>query len=156
MRVGVISDTHGLLRDEVVARLRTCERILHAGDVGKEAMLETLRAIAPTWAVRGNVDHGAWAQRLPLTLDVRWEKTAIHVVHDFGDLSLDPVQAGVRLVISGHSHRASLEERAGVTYLNPGSVGPRRFRLPVAMAILHLRNSGGFEIELLQLTDESR
>ena len=147
-RIGVISDTHGLLRPEVIARLQSCERIIHAGDVGREEVLAALRGIAPTLAVRGNVDRGAWAEVLPTEETVIWEGAGIHVLHD---LATHPSAAGVRIVISGHSHRESLEERDGVIYLNPGSVGPRRFRLPVTMAWLHLSGSGVVQVEPIRL-----
>ena len=150
--IGVISDTHGLLRPEVAACLAGCERIIHAGDVGKEDVLAALREIAPTLAVRGNVDRGAWAEQLSPEETVIWEGAAIHVLHDLNDLAIDPA-AGVRVVISGHSHREGLEERGGVIYLNPGSVGPRRFRLPVTMAWLHLLGNGLVRVEPIRLLD---
>ena len=147
MRIGVISDTHGLLRPEVLARLEGCDRIIHAGDVGKADVLASLQRVAPTLAVRGNVDRGQWAEQLPLEETVRWQEVGIHVLHDVKTLGIDPVAAAVRIVISGHSHRANLAERAGVTYLNPGSVGPRRFRLPVTMTCLHLSGHGKLVVE---------
>ena len=153
MKVGVVSDTHGLLRPEVLARLQGCERIIHAGDVGREEVLVALRGIAPTVVVRGNVDRGAWAEALPTEETVIWDGAAIHVLHDLNDLAIHPAPAGVRVVISGHSHRESLEERGGVLYLNPGSVGPRRFRLPVTMAWLHLSENGPVRVEPLRLID---
>ena len=153
MRIGVISDTHGLLRAEVLARLEGCARIIHAGDVGKVEVLTALRGIAPTLAVRGNVDRGSWAECLPLVETVRWQDVAIHVLHDLKTLAIDPVAAGVQIVISGHSHRENLAVRAGVTYLNPGSVGPRRFRLPVTMACLHLSGHGEMAVEPITLLD---
>ena len=151
--IGVVSDTHGLLRAEVIARLAGCDRIIHAGDVGKEEVLTALRGIAPTLVVRGNVDRGGWTEELPLEETVIWEGVAIHVLHDLNTLAINPAAAGMRLVISGHSHRESLEERRGVTYLNPGSVGPRRFRLPVTMAWLHLPGDGVMRIEPVRLLD---
>ena len=153
MRVGVISDTHGLLRPEVIGQLESCGRIIHAGDVGKQEVLAALHGIAPTLAVRGNVDRGAWAVALPLEETVIWDGVAIHVLHDRNDLAIAPAAAGVRVVISGHSHRESLEERGGVIYLNPGSVGPRRFRLPVTMAWLHLSTGGLARVEPIRLLE---
>ena len=151
--IGVVSDTHGLLRAEVIAQLAGCDRIIHAGDIGKEEVLTALRRIAPTLAVRGNVDRGDWAQQLPLEETVIWDGVAIHVLHDRSTLTIDPAAAGMCVVISGHSHRESLEERRGVTYLNPGSVGPRRFTLPVTMAWLHLTGDGAVRIEPVRLLD---
>ena len=153
MKIGVVSDTHGLLRAEVTAQLAGCDRIVHAGDVGKEEVLTALRRIAPTLAVRGNVDRGGWAEQLPLEETVIWDGLAIHVLHDLNTLTINPAAAGMRLVISGHTHRESLEERRGVTYLNPGSIGPRRFRLPVTMAWLHLAVDGSVRIEPVRMLD---
>jgi uncharacterized protein len=129
--IGVISDTHGVLRPEAVEALRGCERIIHAGDVGSASVLEQLRAIAPVVAVRGNVDTGHWARALPPFATVDLDGHAIHVVHILSDLDLQP---GISAVVFGHSHEPSIEARDGVLYLNPGSAGPRRFRLPVSVA----------------------
>jgi len=139
--LGVISDTHGLLRPEAVEALRGCERIVHAGDVGRPEVLAALDAVAPTVAVRGNVDRGEWAERLPETEVVEFEGVQLYVLHDLEQLDLDPAAASFAAVISGHSHRPRLEQRDGVTYLNPGAAGPRRFKLPVAVA--RLRVVGG-------------
>ena len=141
LRVGVISDTHGLLRPEAVAALRGSHRILHAGDVGRADILDSLRAIAPVHAVRGNTDGGAWAQALPLTETVEVGGALLHVLHDLHDLDLTPHAAGIATVISGHTHRPRIEERGGILYLNPGAAGPRRFDLPVTVA--HLTVSEG-------------
>jgi uncharacterized protein len=141
LTVGVISDTHGLLRPEAVAALRGVDRILHAGDVGTPEVLAALMAIAPTTAIRGNVDHGVWAQALPLTDVVSLGGLAVYMLHDLGRLDLDPVAAGFAAVISGHSHQPRAEWRRGVLYLNPGSAGPRRFTLPITLSIL--RFEGG-------------
>lgn len=138
-RVGVISDTHGLLRPEALHALEGCDLILHAGDVGKPEVLEGLEALAPVAAVRGNNDTGPWAGRLPATRVVEVVGHRICVVHDLADLELDPAAARFAAVVSGHSHRPSRSLRDGVLYLNPGSAGPRRFRLPVALAILIVR-----------------
>jgi putative phosphoesterase len=140
--LGVISDTHGLLRPEALAALRGVERILHAGDVGRPEVLSGLAALAPVTAVRGNVDRGAWAEALPLTAQVELEGHWIHALHILEDLDLDPSAAGFAAVISGHSHRPSIARRAGVLYLNPGSAGPRRFELPVTLALLRAGTSG--------------
>jgi uncharacterized protein len=138
MIIGVISDTHGLLRPEAEERLAAVDHIIHAGDIGSPEIVPRLRAIAPTTVIRGNVDTQEWAREFPdweaLTLAGR----SIYVLHDLGDLNLDPVTAGFDIVISGHSHRPRGETIDGVLYLNPGSTGPRRFRLPITLAILEL------------------
>lgn len=134
--VGVISDTHGLVRPEALAALRGVDYIVHAGDVGVPEVLTALAAIAPVTAVRGNNDRGPWAARLEasaaLEVDGRW----LYTIHDLQGLDLDPRAAGFAAVISGHSHRPLIEERNGVLFVNPGSAGPRRFTLPVAVARL--------------------
>jgi putative phosphoesterase len=135
-RVGVISDTHGLVRPEAVAALRGSELILHAGDVGGPEVLAALRALAPVVAVRGNNDRGPWAAALPLTKTLEIGGLRLLLLHDLHDLDVDPVDAGLAAVIAGHSHRPHVERRHGVTFLNPGSAGPRRFTLPVAVARL--------------------
>jgi putative phosphoesterase len=134
--VGVISDTHGLLRPEVVEIFQNVNLIIHAGDIGREDVLTGLRKIAAVSAVRGNMDGGTWANALPVTEVVEIGETLIYVVHDLGGLDLDPASAGFRVVISGHSHMASTSKRDDVLYLNPGSAGPRRFGRPVSVAIL--------------------
>lgn len=136
MRIGVISDTHGLLRPEALRALRGCERIVHAGDVGAPGILEELRGLAPIDAVRGSVDRGGWAEALPATEVVEIGPVCLYVLHDLAELDLDPVAAGFAAVISGHTHQPSSVVRDGVLYLNPGSAGPRRFRLPVTVARL--------------------
>src|SRR5215831_10827466 len=138
MTVGVISDTHGLLRPEATEALLGSKVIVHAGDVGNAEVLERLRAIAPTVAVRGNVDGGAWATALPVTGVVEVGRLRLYVLHELSGLDLDPKAAGFAAVISGHTHRPSAEVRDGVLYLNPGSAGPRRFSLPVAVAKLQV------------------
>ncbi len=135
-RIGVISDTHGLVRAEALEALRGSDLIIHAGDVGKPEVLDQLRSLAPVAAVRGNVDRGAWADDLPGERTVEVGATRIHVVHDLKEMAARP--AGCRVVISGHSHRPSMQRRDGVVYLNPGSAGPRRFTLPVAVATILL------------------
>jgi putative phosphoesterase len=131
--VGVISDTHGLLRPEAVAALTGADLIIHAGDVGKREVIEALRAIAPTYAVRGNIDTASWAQALPLTARVDVGQRQFFVLHEIAQLDLD-AGAGFAAVVYGHSHQPAIETRAGVLFLNPGSAGPRRFKLPIAVA----------------------
>jgi uncharacterized protein len=134
--IGVISDTHGLLRPEAVEALRGCDRIIHAGDVGSPDVLDQLRRVAPVVAVRGNVDKGAWALALPRTATIDLGGQTIYMLHILGDLDLKPAAAGISAVVYGHSHKPSIEERDGILFLNPGSAGPRRFRLPVTVARL--------------------
>ena len=140
MRIGVLSDTHGLLRPEALAALQGCELIIHAGDIGKPQVLDALRQIAPLEAIRGNVDSSEWAQGLPERLDLRIGDVAIHVLHDLKTLNFDPAARGVAVVIAGHSHKPQIEQRGGVLYLNPGSAGPRRFKLPISLAVLHIED----------------
>jgi putative phosphoesterase len=149
--VGVISDTHGLLRPEAVAALRGADLIVHAGDVGNPTVLDGLRTLAPTFAVRGNVDTSAWALTLPLTDVVEAGGLYLYVLHDLGTLDLDPVAAGFAAVISGHSHRPQADHRDGVLYLNPGAAGPRRFTLPVCVARIHIVD-GRLSHEIIELT----
>jgi putative phosphoesterase len=132
--VGVISDTHGLLRPEAVAALVGADLIIHAGDVGKPEVIEALRAIAPTYVVRGNIDTASWAQALPMTARVAVGQRLFFVLHDIAQLDLDPATGGFSAVVYGHSHKPAVETRDGVLFLNPGSAGPRRFRLPIAVA----------------------
>jgi hypothetical protein len=132
--VGVISDTHGLVRPQAVAALAGCDLIVHAGDVGKPEVLERLGALAPTFAVRGNIDTGDWAARLPLTQKVEVGALRLFVLHEIAQLDLDPASAGFAAVVFGHSHRPLIETRGGVLFLNPGSAGPRRFKLPITIA----------------------
>lgn len=135
-RIGLISDTHGLLRPEALAALLGCDFIIHAGDIGDESILTKLAAIAPVTAVRGNNDKGAWADSVPEFDVLRVGVVDIYALHDLAELDLDPAAAGFRVVVSGHSHVARIEERSGVLYVNPGSAGPRRFKLPVSVAEL--------------------
>lgn len=132
MRVGLLSDTHGLLRPEVLAFLRGSDHIVHGGDVCDPQVLEALRAVAPVTVVRGNNDRGAWAAGLRESELVRLDELYLYAIHDLADIDIEPRAAGVRVVVSGHSHRPSIEERDGVLYVNPGSAGPRRFRLPIS------------------------
>jgi putative phosphoesterase len=137
--VGLISDTHGLLRPEALVALQGSDLIIHAGDVGKPEIIEQLRALAPVVAVRGNIDKGAWASQLPLTAVAEAGSALIYVLHDIAELDLDPVAARFNVVVSGHSHKPGHIERNGVMYVNPGSAGPRRFSLPITVARLDLR-----------------
>ena len=132
--IGVISDTHGLLRQETIDALQGCDRIIHAGDVGSLAVLEQLRLLAPVVAVRGNVDKGGWALALRRSETIDLDGHTIYVLHILADLDLERAPAGINAVVFGHSHQPSIEDRDGVLYLNPGSAGPRRFRLPVTVA----------------------
>jgi uncharacterized protein len=138
LRIGIISDTHGLLRPEVAQRFAGVEHIVHAGDIGSPDIIAELRRIAPVTAIRGNVDTGAWAQDYPETTTVRCGGRTVHVLHDLKQLGFDPSLCGIDVVVSGHSHRARSETIDGVLYLNPGSAGPRRFRLPITLATLEL------------------
>lgn len=133
LSVGIISDTHGILRPEAIQALDGSALILHAGDVGSEDVLERLRQIAPVIAVRGNVDSAAWADLLPMTAAVEVGEHRIWMLHDLASLDLDPVRGGFGTVIFGHSHKPVQRTKDGVVYLNPGSAGPRRFRLPVSL-----------------------
>ena len=136
MIVGVISDTHGLLRPEAVTALEGSDRIIHAGDVGAPEVLTALSALAPLTVVRGNNDRGVWAKAIAETEVVDADGLLIYVIHDVKELDLDPVAGGFRIVVSGHSHRPAQEERDGVLWFNPGSAGPRRFQLPIAVGRL--------------------
>ncbi len=146
--LGVIADTHGLLRPEATGALAGCEAIVHAGDVGKPAVLEALADIAPVTAIRGNVDR--WADELPDTEVLRFAGRQIYLLHDLNTLDLDPAAAGFDVVVSGHSHRPKISRDNGVLYLNPGSAGPRRFRLPVTLARLEV-GADGVEARIVEL-----
>jgi putative phosphoesterase len=132
--VGVISDTHGLLRPEALEVLDGVDLIVHAGDIGAPQIIDALRKFAPVWAIRGNVDRGLWADAFSATKIVEVDDLLLFVLHDLGQLDLDPAAAGFRVVIHGHSHDPKIVEKQGVIYLNPGSAGPRRLRLPISMA----------------------
>ena len=138
MRVGIISDTHGLLRPEAIRHLAGTDHIIHAGDIGAPEVIEGLRRIAPTTAIRGNIDAGEWAKNYPDTELVVLGGRAFYVLHNREEIKLDPAASGFDVIISGHSHRPRIETKTGVLYLNPGSAGPRRFKLPIAVAILVL------------------
>jgi putative phosphoesterase len=139
-RIGLISDTHGLLRPRALAALQGCDPIIHAGDVGDPAVLTALGELAELFAIRGNVDGGPWATRLPPTESLDIDGHLIHVLHAIEDLDIDPAEAGFDAVIYGHSHQPSVETKSGVLYVNPGSAGPRRFNLPITVATLTLQD----------------
>jgi uncharacterized protein len=137
-RVGLISDTHGLLRPQAVEALRGSDLILHAGDIGKPEILDALRQLAPVVAVRGNIDREAWAAKIAEWELVQVERTSIYMLHDVGELAIDPAATGCRIVVSGHSHQPRIDKRGEVLFVNPGSAGPRRFKLPVSVARLQI------------------
>jgi hypothetical protein len=149
--IGVISDTHGLLRPEAIEALRGSEHIIHAGDVGSPEILEKLSTLAPVIAVRGNIDQGAWSRRLAETQVLELGGVSIYVLHDLAQLDVKPKAAGFSVVVSGHSHVPKRETRDGVLYFNPGSAGPRRFKLPVSLGRLVVE-AGGVTGELVQLS----
>jgi putative phosphoesterase len=140
-RVGLISDTHGLLRPEAKAFLEGCDYIVHAGDIGHAGILEELTKLAPVTAVRGNNDKGLWAEHLRETEFLRVGEVFVYVIHDLARLEIEPNAAGARVVVSGHSHQPLVEERNGVLYVNPGSAGPRRFKLPIVVGELLVTGS---------------
>lgn len=141
VRLGVISDTHGLLRPQALAALAGCDHIVHGGDIGGQDILDQLAAIAPLTAVRGNNDRASWAAAVPESARVQIAGITLFAVHDIATIGLDPAAEGIDVVITGHSHQPLAERRGGVLYLNPGSAGPRRFRLPISLA--HLTIDGG-------------
>lgn len=147
--IGVISDTHGLLRPQAVKALQGVEFIIHAGDIGGPDILAALEAIAPVGAVRGNTDKGKWARKLPQTRVVEAGGAHLYVLHELYALDLDPAAAGLAAVIFGHSHHPHLERRNGVLYLNPGAAGPRRFTLPVSLALLRIA-ANSLQVELIE------
>ena len=149
-RIGLISDTHGLLRAEAIAALRGSDRLIHAGDIGNADILQRLSAIAPLTAVRGNNDVGDWADAMPETQQVEWRGARIYVIHDLATLAIDPRAAGIDVVVSGHSHRPRCERCQGVLYVNPGSAGPRRFRLPIGVGVLTI-DAAGIDADLVTL-----
>jgi hypothetical protein len=138
VRIGIISDTHGLLRPEACERLAGVDHIIHAGDIGRPEVIAGLRELAPTTAIRGNIDKGKWADDHPHTDWLTLGGRTLYVLHNLNDLDLDPAAAGIDVVVSGHSHQPKIEAVDGVLYLNPGSAGPRRFTLPIAVATLEL------------------
>lgn len=155
MKIGVISDTHGLVREEALRALRGAELIVHAGDIGSEQVLEALWTICPVRAIRGNVDKEPWASKLPEHAIIETQGRRIYVIHNLKELDIDPVATRCDVVISGHSHKPKCEEVNGVLYLNPGSAGPRRFNLPIAVATLDVAPSRlSADIHLLRCHNE--
>jgi putative phosphoesterase len=150
--IGLISDTHGLLREAALEALRGCDLIVHAGDIGKPEILAALRQLAPVVAVKGNIDTAPWASELPATAIAEAGPVTIYVLHNIEDLDLDPVAAGIQVVVSGHSHQPKSVEKSGVLYINPGSAGPRRFRLPLTVARLDLGVTP-FQVTLINVAD---
>jgi putative phosphoesterase len=141
LRIGLISDTHGLLRPEAVEFLEGSDRIVHGGDLCDASVLEALSAIAPVTAVRGNNDRGSWASRLRETELVQVGEVFVYAIHDLAQLDMEPHAAGVQVVVSGHSHKPSVQRRNGILYVNPGSAGPRRFKLPISVGELTVTGS---------------
>src|SRR5882672_10101108 len=152
--IGLISDTHGLLREEALRALEGSELIIHAGDVGKPEIIEVLKTLAPVIAVRGNVDTESWATALPETEVVTTGTATIYVLHDVHALNLNPAAAGFHIVVSGHSHKPVQRESGGVLYINPGSAGPRRFQLPVTIARLDLAQTP-WKVDFIDLCSTS-
>ncbi|MGC2297502.1 MAG: metallophosphoesterase family protein [Acidobacteriaceae bacterium] len=150
MRVGVMSDTHGLLRPEALKALAGVDHILHAGDVGDADILSALEKIAPLTAIRGNIDRSGPCAALPATEIVVLNQVTFYLLHDVHELDLDPATAGISVVVSGHSHKPLIEERRGVIYLNPGSAGPRRFSLPITIGFVSL-GKGSPRAEIIPL-----
>lgn len=150
MRVGLISDTHGLLRESALHALRGSDLIIHAGDVGKPEIIDALKALAPVVFIRGNVDKDSWASAWLETAVAEAGQVIIYVLHDVHALDLDPAAAGFHIVVSGHSHKPARTERNGVLYINPGSAGPRRFQLPITVARLNLETAG-WQVEFIEL-----
>lgn len=138
MMIGIISDTHGLLRPEARERLTGVDHIIHAGDIGRPEVIAGLRELAPTTAIKGNIDKGQWAENVPDTEWLTLGGRTFYVLHNLDEIDLDPAAAGIDVVVSGHSHQPKIETEGGVLYLNPGSAGPRRFTLPIALAIVEL------------------
>ena len=149
-RIGLISDTHGLVRPEALAALKGSELIIHAGDIGKPDVIQSLNDIAPVLAIRGNIDRQPWARGVPDILNLRINSINFHVIHNINEMAADPIAAGFLAVVSGHSHRPRNVKRDGILYINPGSAGPRRFKLPIAVGRLYLHgtNLRGSIIEL--------
>lgn len=150
--IGLISDTHGLLRPEAIKALESSDIIIHAGDIGKEGIIEELEKIAPVFAIRGNIDKAAWASKYPETEVVEYEGLFLYVLHDLNELDLDPQAAGFHVVISGHSHKSKISHKDDVFYINPGSAGRRRFSLPITLALLHVEK-GSIRSEILDLSE---
>lgn len=150
--IGLISDTHGLLRPQALRALEGSDLIIHAGDVGDPEILKTLKTLAPVFAVRGNVDTEPWAMAIPETEVIEMDRATIYVLHDVHALDLDPAAAGFQIIVSGHSHKPARTERDGVLFLNPGSAGPRRFDLPVTIARLDMSHKP-WRVDFIDLTN---
>jgi putative phosphoesterase len=150
--IGLVSDSHGPVRASALSALVGVARIIHAGDVGNAEVLGQLAEVAPVVAIRGNNDRGAWAESLPQTEVVEIGRTLVYVIHDLGELDLDPAAAGFHAVVSGHSHRPKIERREGVLYVNPGSIGPRRFKFPIALALLRIQGTE-LDARIVELED---
>lgn len=154
LRIGLISDTHGLLRPQAQQFLKGCDRIIHAGDIGNASVLRALEDIAPVTAVRGNIDRGDWARSIPLTQSVNAEGVAIFLLHDFKEWDRHAPADAARVVVCGHSHRARVAQHPGaILVVNPGSAGPRRFKLPVTAGELTLADDGSFSARIVPLVD---
>ena len=159
MLLGLISDTHNLLRPEAAAALKGVDEILHAGDIGDESILESLNQIAPTTAIRGNVDTDEWSKKLPETEMIELAGATLYLIHDLSKLDLKPEAAGIAAVIYGHSHQPKIEEKNGVLYINPGSAGPRRFNLPITIGKLEIKKGKSrtdLHAEIIELLVEPR
>lgn len=152
MKIGVVSDTHGLLRPEVLPALSGVNHILHLGDVGNHNILESLAEVAPVHAVRGNIDRSGPCSRLPETDVLLFEGHYIYLLHDIGTLHLDPAAARFSAVLYGHSHRPNIEARKGVLYFNPGSCGPRRFELPISIGLMTVNQGTELKAEIVHLS----
>ncbi|MFZ6045811.1 metallophosphoesterase family protein [Pseudomonas sp. CR3202] len=150
LRIGLISDTHGLLRPQALAALQGCDRILHAGDIGKPEILDALRQLAPLTAVRGNNDRDAWADGINEAEELELGGVGLYLVHDQADIPDDLAERGFSVVVTGHSHKPLITERAGLLHVNPGSAGPRRFKLPVSVGLMTVEGSE-VRAELLEL-----
>jgi len=149
-RLGIISDTHGLLRPQAAAFLRGCDRILHGGDIGNAEVITRLSTIAPVTAIRGNNDKGAWAKAIPETELFEFSGIYVYAIHDLSLLDIDPLGAGIQVVVSGHSHKPLIERRDGIVFVNPGSAGPRRFKLPISVADI-LIEGGAISSRIVEL-----
>jgi putative phosphoesterase len=154
-RIGVISDTHGLVRPEALGALKNSELIIHAGDIGKPEVLTALKSIAPVIAIRGNNDRDGWARKMPDILQLSVNDVRLYVIHNVNDLNIDPVAGGFRAVISGHSHKPGIVNHDRLLFLNPGSAGPRRFKLPVTLARMDIHQSQ-FRVKIVELKDLTR
>jgi uncharacterized protein len=149
-RIGLVSDTHGLVRSEALTALKESEVIIHAGDIGKAEVLDSFGSIAPVIAIKGNNDRALWAKKIPDALNLEINGVRIHVIHNVNELDADPVKRGFRVIVSGHSHIPRMMERDGILFINPGSAGPRRFKLPVSVGRLWI-NRGNLHGEIIEL-----